>query len=60
MEITVAFSADDIAGHAEAADPILPAVERCGYGACSQCSCKGYLGNGDLCGNCHHNYTMHW
>ena len=34
--------------------------ERCGYGACSQCSCQAYMGSGDLCGNCHHNYSFHW
>jgi hypothetical protein len=33
---------------------------RSGYGACSKCSCQAYMGSGDLCENCQHNYSFHW
>jgi hypothetical protein len=31
-----------------------------GFGACSKCSCQSYMGSGDLCENCQHNYSFHW
>jgi recombinational DNA repair protein RecR len=30
-----------------------------GYGACSDCGCSGYKGNGQICDNCGHNYDRH-
>lgn len=38
---------------------VLREEERAGYGACSQCSCQAFMGSGDLCDNCHHNYSFH-
>jgi hypothetical protein len=60
MELATTFGEKDVAGQAELVDETLGATERCGYGACSQCTCKGYMGSGDICGNCHHNYSFHW
>ena len=60
MESRVRISEEDVAGQAEILDAVSFEAERCGYGACSQCSCKGYMGSGDICGNCHHNYSFHW
>ena len=39
-----------------------PAPLRAGYGRCSVsgCNCPSYMGNGELCGNCGHNYSLHW
>ena len=33
-----------------------------GYGECgnSDCNCKAYLGGGDTCSNCGHNFGTHW
>ncbi len=33
-----------------------------GYGRCSApgCNCPSYMGQGQLCENCGHNYSMHW
>jgi hypothetical protein len=35
---------------------------KAGYGRCSVsgCTCPAYMGQGDLCGNCGHNYSLHW
>ena len=35
---------------------------RAGYGACSAsgCNCQAYMGSGDTCEKCGHNYSMHW
>lgn len=61
MEFLASFSDQDVAGHAETLDEAAADSEhRCGYGACSQCSCKSYMGSGDICGNCNHNYSFHW
>ncbi len=39
----------------------LPII-RYGYGACSAwgCNCPAFMGNGNLCANCGHNYSFHW
>jgi hypothetical protein len=60
MESAAVTDEDYVAGRAEILEEMLERTERCGYGACSQCSCTAYLGNGDLCGNCQHNYSFHW
>ena len=33
-----------------------------GWGACSfhWCNCPSFVGSGDLCANCGHNYSYHW
>jgi hypothetical protein len=35
---------------------------KAGYGRCSAsgCTCPAYMGQGELCGNCGHNYSLHW
>jgi len=41
--------------------PVCAAVgPRAGYGNCSLCECKAFLGSGDLCQNCYHNFDKHW
>jgi hypothetical protein len=57
MEFSASFADEAILGHAQ--DRPAEAEPRCGYGACSQCSCQGFMGSGDLCDNCHHNYSFH-
>jgi hypothetical protein len=32
---------------------------RAGWGHCSACECEHFMGNDELCGNCHHNYSLH-
>lgn len=50
----------DVLGHAEAVENKRPSHEhRCGWGACSQCECQAFMGNGTLCGNCNHNFDFH-
>jgi len=31
-----------------------------GFGHCSQCNCPQFQGEGDLCGNCGHNFGDHF
>jgi hypothetical protein len=35
---------------------------RCGWNSCSAsgCYCRTYEGRGDTCGNCGHNYSLHY
>ncbi len=36
---------------------------KAGYGACSQCSCNGFVAdyrNNNVCSNCGHSYGDHW
>ena len=35
---------------------------RAGYGRCSVsgCGCEQFMGSDELCGNCHHNYSLHY
>lgn len=59
MEVAATLSVEDVVG--QAGEEVATAPEhRCGYGACSQCTCKAYMGSGDICGNCNHNYSFHW
>ncbi|HEV2286785.1 MAG TPA: hypothetical protein VGR80_12135 [Steroidobacteraceae bacterium] len=46
----------------ECRDELPRAPLRAGYGRCSVsgCTCPAYMGQAELCGNCGHNYSLHW
>lgn len=43
-------------------DDVPPAPLKAGYGRCSVsgCPCPEFSGSQQLCGNCGHNYSLHW
>lgn len=62
MDVTLKIGEDDVAGLAEAIGMTDDRAEyRCGFGECtvSGCICSAFMGSGDLCENCTHNFSFH-
>lgn len=37
----------------------MPIISGGTYGPCATCKCAGFIGHGDICDRCGHNYSEH-